>query len=84
MFPVLVTRSIERIDNNKLSTVFAARFQDGTEKMIRRVSKNTGIIKPCEIGPENVTVLPKSECPLYFRNWSTNPVFGEFKKHYPK
>ena len=83
MFPILVTRSIMEISGNKLSVVFTARFADGTEKIIRDVRKNIGVIKPCEIGTENEVILLKSECPLYKLNWDKNPIFGNFKKHYP-
>jgi len=84
MFPVLVTRSIESLPAGKLSVVFTARFADGTEKMLRDVRKNNGITKPCEIGTGNEAVLTRDECPLYFLNWANNPIFGSFKKDYPK
>ena len=84
MFPVLVTRSIESLPAGKLSVVFTARFSDGTEKMLRDVRKNNGVTKPCEIGAGNEAVLMPTECPLYHMDWSNNPIFGQFKKDYPK
>jgi len=83
MFPILVTRSIMEVSGNKLSVVFTARFIDGTEKMLRDVRKNIGVVKPCEIGEGNEAILLQSECPLYKLNWAQNPIFGNFKKHYP-
>lgn len=71
------------ISGNKLSVVFTARFSDGSEKMLRTVQKNRGIMVKSEIGKENEAVLAREDCPLYYKNWENVPVFGDFKKHYP-
>jgi len=84
MRPVIVTRSTERIAKGKLSTVFTARFSDGSEKMLRMVRKDAGVVLDSEIGANNAQYLPIGESPLYFLDWSLNPIFGDFKKDYPK
>ena len=83
MFPIVVTRSIEVIGKN-ISVVFTARFENGTEKMLRSVRKDNGLTKPCEIGIDNVAVLSVNDCPLYRMDWTSVPVFGDFQKDYPK
>ena len=83
MFPIVVTRSIEVIGKN-VSVVFTARFEGGTEKMLRDVRKDNGTTKPCDVGVDNVAVLSRDDSPLYRLDWTTVPLFGSFKKDYPK
>lgn len=85
MFPINITRSISEVNGGKqISTVFCATFADGSQKWLRDVRKNLGLAKPCEMGPENEAHLPKDVCPLYYKDWSDNPIFGSFKTNYPK
>ena len=70
------------LDNKRASTVFTATFADGSTKSLRNVSRPVAL-KPCEIGMDNTAILLKDECPLYYRDWSSVPMFGSFKKHYP-
>ena len=70
---------------SKLSIVFIARFEDGTEKFLRDVRATlTDLVRVDEIGSDNVKFISRDDCPLYRLDWSDVPVFADFRKHYPK
>lgn len=82
MFPIIVTRSIMKINENNLSVVFIARFSNDSEKMLRQICKITAYTKICEIGTEEV--LSNKECTLYYRDWTKTPTLGSFETDYPE
>jgi len=75
---ILETFAIKGTSNTayKASVVFHATFNDGSQKMLRRVStyKNSVVI-------EGEVFLVDS--PLYYRDWANVPTFGDWDKNYP-
>lgn len=75
LFPYLITRSIlvEKTKGAKsfVSVAFIAHFGEGVIKS--QTSKRwvlTSLVKPCEVGPENETIMSRDECPLYYQDWA--------------
>ena len=71
--PYLITRSMmvikTRGKKSLVSLSFIGKF-DGRERVINSKSwVLTALVKPCEIGPENETLLTRDESPLYFQDW---------------
>jgi hypothetical protein len=81
MFPVLVTRSTEvlktKTSKELVSTSFCARFVDGTEKV-----KCLHTWQPIGLRFENtnVVIMDRHECPLYFQDWTNEPIL-RLSKH---
>jgi len=74
--PYLVTRSMmvlkTRGNKSLVSLSFIGKFEGYGERVINSKSwVLTSLVKPCEIGPENETLLTRDECPLYFQDWAT-------------
>lgn len=83
--PVFITRSIQveatKSSKELVSITFIARFQDGTEKMLNKKAwQSVGLLRQCDIGD---VVMHPGECNLFYRDWSKNPIFGKWDKHYP-
>jgi len=89
LVPSLISRScfVESSKGlkSKFSTTFIATFADGSQKFLnsKKWTLNS-LIKPCELGMEGETILSKDTCTLYHRDWSNNPIFGDFKMNYPQ
>ena len=73
--PYLVTRSMMVIKTkgkkSLVSLSFIGKFEGYGERVINSKSwVLTSLVKPCEIGAENETLLTRDECPLYYQDWS--------------
>jgi hypothetical protein len=88
--PSLVSRSVQILNESAktytVSTVFIARFNDGSEKSLHRIDKiNKDLVNLCEVGKDNVKVLSFYDSPLYFLDWSTVKSYkNNFEKEYPE
>jgi len=85
LVPVFISRSVqvECVKGSKelVSTSFIARFEDGSEKVLNRKSwSKIGLLRACDLGDQSMS---QNECPLYFRDWSKNPIFGKWDSDYP-
>ena len=63
---------------------FQAIFENGEVKYLNLFQWiDNRLLKEYEMGSTKVILSP-SECTLYFRDWSENPVYGDFNRNYPK
>jgi hypothetical protein len=85
LVPVFISLSsvFEGTKGNKtlVSDSFIATFSDGTQKILNRKKWClTSLLRDCDLGD---MVLSKNTCALYWIDWSKNPIFGSWDKHYP-
>lgn len=83
--PVFITRSIQveatKGSKELVSMTFIARFQDGSEKMLNKKTwQSVGLLRQSDYGDVGMS---QNECAMYYRDWSKNPIFGKWDKHYP-
>ena len=85
---ISVSQLALNIKKNKtlVSTTHIAYFGNGVEKMLNKKAWiPTSLVNTTEVGygePIN-TYLSKNSCTLFYRDWSNNPIFGDFNVDYP-
>jgi hypothetical protein len=89
LVPSSISRSVLVLSSKGLkslqSVTFIATFADGSQKFLN--SKKwitTSLIRDCELGMDGEAILSKETCTLYHRDWSNNPIFGDFQMNYPQ
>ena len=73
-------------DTSLVSTSYIAQFEDGSQKSLNMKEWVKTNLNPNykTVSNEPIeTVLDKSTCTLYWRDWSNNPILGDFNKNYP-
>ena len=90
LIPVSITRSslILKAKGSKsfVSTTFIAYFGEGREKLLNRKEwVLTSLLKDGEQSRIEPVIehLSKDTCTLYYKDWSNNPILGDFKSDYP-
>ena len=83
--PISITRSVLVLNekNSKVfvSTTFIAKFEDKSEKFLNKKQWiNKSLFNKSD---EGNTPLFMDNCTLFFKDWSKNPMFGDFDKDYP-
>jgi hypothetical protein len=83
--PISIIRTIAIMEtkNNKelVSTTFIAKFEDKSEKFLNKKEwQPIGLLRSFDL--EN-KLLDETECTLYWKDWSKNPMFGTFENNYP-
>ena len=83
--PILVNRLTKVIETKGskelVSTSFVARFVGGSEKVLNLTKwQPVGLRKEADGDYRHLSI---SECPLYFRDWSKNPIMGKWDIDYP-
>ena len=86
LVPYNIVRSVMVLEtkNGKelVSCTFIAQFRDAGERYLNSKKwQPIGLLRESDKGD---CILSNYECCLYFKDWSNSPIFGDFKKDYPK